>query len=504
MSVKPASSSRMTPTPLTDPHGELHSSSMRNLRLLALVAPLFLLPLACEDSSGSPSGAAFTPEAGANFEAGISPEAGAPETGVDASPPAPLGVTVTVTEDALPKNSVRVILHDAAGVVIGEKTTDATGKVLLAIAPSMVTVLLSRGTGGGSSVSPVSFAGVADGDKLVVAAVADAGVNPVVVGQYSVSSSLAGVAATATDFQVTAGAGCPGSGVATAPVVVDLFAGCLAPKNAVLAYATDTTGLLGYGFAKDVAKPAAGPPPGIINVGPLDYTAPGSTALKTSNAPGNVNANANLYGIANGAGFGIIYTTGTLFNNDLAFQTPTGFAEAYQSVVSFDEYNASSTSTRLFVRREAVPANNILTSADYAAALPRITDAPLTKPTPARPEVTVTSAASLGGADGGVATFHWSNSIAETSGSWTIVVPPSTTTIKIPALPGDAAAFVPEGNVSIDDLIFIEATQLPGYKELKRLPIQPNFGIDLGSNSSKPLPSPGTVRVSRWTPGIPG
>ena len=121
----------MTSPPLTKPRGDLHSSRMRNLRLLALVGPVFLLPLACEDSSGSPSGAAFTTEAGASFEAGIAPEGGAPETGVDASPPAPLGVTVTVTDDALPRSNVRVILQDAAGLVTGEKTTDAAGKVLL-------------------------------------------------------------------------------------------------------------------------------------------------------------------------------------------------------------------------------------------------------------------------------------------------------------------------------------------------------------------------------------
>jgi hypothetical protein len=477
---------------------------MRSLRLLALVAPVFLLPLACEDSSGSPSGAAFTPEAGAGFEAGTVPEAGVPETGVDAAPPAPLGVTVTVTDDALPKSGVRVILHDAAGLVIGQTVTDATGKVVVATAPSMVTVLISHGTGSGSSVSPVSFAGVVDGDNLVVAAVADVAVDPVVVGQYSVSFSNAGVAATANAFNVTAGAGCTGSATASAPAVVDLYAGCLLATNAVLAYATDNSGLLGYGFAKGVAKPAAGPPPGVINVGPLAFAAPGSTALKTANAPVNANANASLYAIANGAGFNVIYTTGTLFNNDLAFQTPTSFAEAYQSVVTFDEYNAESTSTRYFVRREAVPANHSPPAADYAAALPRITDAPLTKPTAERPQVAVTSAASLGSADGGVATFRWSNSAAETTGSWTIVFPPTTTTIKIPALPADAAGFVPESNVSIDDLIFIEATQVPGYKELKLLPIQPNFGIELGTGGSKPLPLPGTVRVSRWTPGVPG
>jgi|GEM_PF-2905839 len=476
---------------------------MRSLRLLALVAPVFFLPLACEDSSGSSSGATFNPEAG-GFEAGTVPEAGSPETGVDSSPPAPLGVTVTVTEDALPKSNVRVILQDAAGLVIGEQATDATGKVVVATAPSMVTVLTARGTGAGATVAPVTFAGVVDGDRLVVAAVADVAVEPSIVGQYSVSFSTAGVAATANSFDVTAGAGCFGSGAPGAPVLVGLYASCLAAKNAVLAEALSDGSFLGFGFAKDVAKPPAGPPPGVLAVGPLTFAAAGTTTLTASNVLGGLsNFSTDLFAIANSTAFRMNLSTGLIDEGPQTWKTPTGFAEAYQAVVSFDELNASSTSTRFFVRREAVPASNTLTNVDFATALPRITDAALTKPTAVRPEVAVTSAASLGTADGGVATFHWSNPLAETSGSWTIVFPPSTTTIKIPALPADAAAFTPASNVAIDEVLFIEATQVPGYKELKLLPIQPNFGIDL-VNTQKPLPLPGTVRVSRWTPGVPG
>ena len=82
-------------------------------------------------------------------------------------------------------------------------------------------------------------------------------------------------------------------------------------------------------------------------------------------------------------------------------------------------------------------------------------------------------------------------------------IKPSTTTIRLPALPADATTFVPADNVSIDEVIFLEATQVPGFKELKRLPIQPNFGLDL-VDTQKPLPLPGTVRVTRWTAGVPG
>ena len=65
------------------------------------------------------------------------------------------------------------------------------------------------------------------------------------------------VAANANSFNVTAGAGCIGSGAPGEPAIVNLFAGCLASKNAVLSDAMNGGGLLGFGFAKDVAKPAA-------------------------------------------------------------------------------------------------------------------------------------------------------------------------------------------------------------------------------------------------------
>lgn len=475
---------------------------MRSLRLLALVAPVLFLPLACEDSSGSSSGATFNPDA-STFEAGPSPvpEAGPlPEAGVDSSPPAPLGVTVTVTDNALPKAGARVILQDAAGLVTGEKATDATGKVTLATAPSMVTVLISSGI---SSVSPVTFMGVADGDKLVVAAVPDVAVDTTIVGQYAVSVSNAGVAASATSFGAIVGAGCPGSPSPGSPAIVDLYAGCLGPKNAVLAAAMTDGALLGFGFVKDLAKPAAPPPAAPTNVGPITFAMPGTAKLSATNTPATgANVSSDLFALANGTLFRMDFSTGAVESGGRVFSTPVGFAEAYQSLVRFEEFNASSTSTRVSVRREAVPASNVLTSVDYAGALPRITSVPLTIPSAGRPQITVTSAAALGGSDGGVATFRWSNSLAEINGAWTVVFPPSTTSVGLPALPADAPTFVPTPDVLIDEVVFVEATQVPGYKELKLLPLKPNAGLDL-ADAQRPLPIAGTVRVSRWTPGLP-
>jgi len=73
---------------------------------------------------------------------------------------------ITVTDGAVPKASVRVIAHDAAGLPIGEALTNASGQVKLDPAPSMITVLTTRTTG--SFATPVTFVGVTEGDELHV------------------------------------------------------------------------------------------------------------------------------------------------------------------------------------------------------------------------------------------------------------------------------------------------------------------------------------------------
>jgi hypothetical protein len=44
---------------------------------------------------------------------------------------------------------------------------------------------------------------------------------------------------------------------------------------------------------------------------------------------------------------------------------------------------------------------------------------------------------------------------------------------------------------------FIEATQLPGYKEVKALPIAPGSGVNIIAPST-PLPAAGTLRVTQF------
>jgi hypothetical protein len=470
---------------------------MRNLRLLALVAPAFLLPVACEDS-GSSSGGAFNPEAGPGFDAG-SPEAGpTPDAAVDSFvPPQPKGVTVTVLDGTAAKKDVRVILHDATGAVTGEKLTDAAGKATLATAPSAITVLATRSS---AAPSPVTFFSVADGDNLVVTVPTVIPEEPT-IGNYSVSFDAASAPNTST-LTVTAGAGCANGGNdVNVPVVVGLFSGCVLPLNAVFAEARAATGVLnGFAFKKGVAKPALN---ATTNVGPLAFAAAGSTKLTASSRPANSSLSASLSAVANGAAFFAGNGSGALDDGGMTFATATGFAEAYQSFVHARSTAIGVNSETAFVRREATtaPASVTLPNFDFANALPLIGNAAAASATAGRPDITLTSAAPLTPADGGAVVLTWVTSTNATA-EWTFVLPSSAAaTFKAPALPADATAFVPTANVSVSSAVLFEATQLPGYTEVKTLPITAGSGFAL-IDSSRPLPIDGTLRLTAWSPAL--
>lgn len=473
---------------------------MRHLRLLALLAPVALLPIvACEDSSGSSSGGVFSPEAGPGFEAGPTPtpEAGPlPDGALPDTSTAPLGVTVTVFDGSAPQKDVRVIFHDAAGLVTGQAVTDVAGKVTVAIAPSMVTVLQKD-----SSQRPavVTFAGVTDGDKLKVVSGGLSGN----AGAYDVTFTGGGVVANASNFFVQAGNGCSaGTNAVDATLSVPLFTDCVAAKNAVLATASSGGGVVGFGFAKNVDAPVAA---ATVAVGPLAFIAPGTTNVKATNLPsaGGVSSGATLSAISNGQAFGLSNYTGTLGGAGLDFATPTGFADGYQTVIRATQVAFSFADTAL-VRREATtaPASASLATFDFATALPFITNVTASQAVPARPDLTLTSgnAASLATADAGIVRVSWFVSAIDTSGSWTLVVPPSTTSFKFPALPADATDFEPVTNsFAVDSASFFDASQLPSYGAAKLLPIKPGFGLDF-VESNRVLPAAGTLRVSRFTP----
>lgn len=471
---------------------------MRHLRLLALLAPALLLPIACEDSSGSSSGAVFAPEGGPGFEAGPPlgplPDGALPDSSLPDTSTKPLGVTVTVFDGATPKKDVRVIFHDAAGLVTGQAVTDAAGKASVAAAPSMVTVL----TTDGQSPSAVTFGGVADGDNLKVVGRTQFAS----AGTFGVTFTDSALIVNANSFSVQAGSNCyANTGSVAATLSVPLFGDCVAAKNVVLATAANFGTVLGFGFMKNVDAPVG---LGNVPVGPLAFSAPGTTTVTATNLPtgGGVNTSASLSAIAGGQGNPMGYSTGTLAGGGVVFPTATGFADAYQAAVHATSNGASS--DRSLVRREATaaPASAALTAFDFSTALPAISDVAVAQAVPARPDMTLTTAdpAALATSDAGIVRLSWFVAAVDTTATWTFVLPPGTTAFKAPALPADATDFVPvTDSFAVDSATFFDASQLPSYGAAKVLPITPGSGLDL-IESTRVLPAAGTLRISRFAP----
>jgi hypothetical protein len=232
------------------------------------------------------------------------------------------------------------------------------------------------------------------------------------------------------------------------------------------------------------------------------FTVPGATTVTATDLPVGTIA-TSLVAIANGQGRTLPSGTGVLDGGGVVFPTPTGFADAYQTVISADSGFVS----RTLVRREPTTAPASVTLANFAGTtnLPVVSNATVVVTDPARPEITVLTAspAALALADGGFLNISWFVPALDSNVNWTFVVPPNTTSFKVPALPADVGDFTPSSNsFQVDDVLFFEASQLPNYQAAKALPVTPGDGPDVVT-PSYPLPSDGTLRISRVKPFPP-
>jgi hypothetical protein len=360
----------------------------------------------------------------------------------------------------------------------------------------MVTVLTSRPVQGGpSDAAPVTFLAVEDGDKLTVTLPDPAPPTPPVVGHYDVS--FAGPVVGAVNYNAFVADACATSAVAVdLPITVNLVPGCLAAKNTVIARAYDGSNVVvGAAFAKNVAKPAAN---ATVNVGALTFAAPSITTFHATNLPATAAASVwqAYYSLVNDQAFREPSPVGEVSSvAGASVARATGFAEAYQSSVSV-RAAASMFSYSGFVRREAPSASP--PAFDFATALPFVTGATATGT--GRPDVTVDTPGAFTGTDGAALLLVWTDATTLSEDTWTFIVPATGTSFKVPALPADAAAFLPTAGAFIDDVTFIEATHLQGYKELKTVPVAPlqNSPLDVLSDPAVPLPAAGTVRFTTW------
>lgn len=474
---------------------------MRRFRSALLALPVVALPffVACEDGNNSSSSGGFTVPEGGGFEAGPPSEAGpVAEGGTDAAVDnfvPPKGAKVTVTKLGAPQADIRVIAHDATGAVTGDVKTNATGVANFAAAPSMITVLTRVQ---GTSPAAITYMGVADGDALNVAIPDFPGETPA-VAQFTVSATAVFDGASFYSFQTGGSNGClTNTAGPTTPVTLALYNYCLAAQNAVLLTASGNGGVLGFGFTKNLAKPAAS---ANVVVPAMNITARGTLTMNATNIPAEAFSQAQLSSIANSFGYYTDDQSGALNEGGFKFAIATGFAEAYQSFITAQKNVAGPPVTKAFVRRETIAGATPTTSFDFATGLPYITNAVAGGAVPARAEITIAAEGSLATTDGGIVRLRWNVAGgAIPQPSWSFVVPPGTTSLKVPALPtdADAAPYLPQTGVTVKDVFFLESTLLPGYAQAKAIPLSSDGEPPVGTDVHTPLPLNGTVKITVW------
>jgi len=502
--------------------------------LFAAIFPLPLLIAGCvSDDNAAPSGADSGPvaeDAGPTLDSTVESEASTPDAGPDATaadsavPDAavdatPLPVTLTVTNDEGPEQGVLVVFQDATGTVITTATTDATGRVTQQLAAdSQVTAVL------GTVVSPalVTIQGVQPGDALTAFDTAH-----LAFANTSVTiDALPDAAPPGTSgYQAYVG-NCPqnGSGFTAPPTTFGGIAWpCVAAGKAPLLVASigSTDGgsnqELGYTYEKGNALLADG------GATPISPTVPWASAettqtLSAQNVTSGSSGWLSFSEIAGGVALSNLMNFGGGSSADggplsetNGFVGHPGYAEAVQGEATVYEYLQSFQfdAIRSIAAHSGAPdGSTALPALDLSSVLPEITASSIDTTdagTPSRPVVSWTSAASLATTDGIVSVTQWSVASPDagptTNGTWTIVSPPTATSVVPPSLPAGLGTWTINNTVPL--VVAVEASFIAGYAQLRAtfaaLPPTQSLLSDNHSTVVPPLPVDGTLRLTAVT-----
>jgi hypothetical protein len=427
-------------------------------RTAVVLAPLAALCtlFACEDASviGQPD--PFVPPDAANLDV-VAPDVYTPperETGTSLPP---LAVTVVVTNRGKFVSDRLVVFHGADGAVLSSAKTDVDGRATSTGAvPAMASVLL--GTEKSYKREIITWTAVEAGDVLFASDVSDDE-----TGSFGVV--FPGAAEGASSYSASAG-GCTGfTGDPSQVLTLYVDPGCLGPtQSAVLGRATGDGAVVAYAFKRNAGFPPADGGSAAVTLGP--WVTPENVTMTFANAPqGDVSIDQRLFEIANGAWFH--NEERTFAGEGVEFKVAPGFADARQGLVRVG-LGAAGAST-VIARRAAPTATMAL---DFAGALAPFADATLETTNLVRPEVSWTFASALGNADGGAVQIHWWRPSDDTAFVWSFVVPPNATRVKAPAMPAEAAGWLPDDEAGAPffeepELAFAHSDLLAGYNQFR-------------------------------------
>jgi hypothetical protein len=485
---------------------------------------LLFLPAGCfSSSSGGPSpDASFNEQPDAEFSDSAPAEATAPaEASIDASLDAttsdvtvpeasvdagPAPVTVAVSSALGPEQGVTVVFQDATGAILSSGTTDATGTASGGVpAGGQATVLL------GTSLAPAAYTiqGVAPGDTLAVYDTSSDAIYD--SDSVSIDSWSSGAPAGTANYTAYIGA-C--ERIAAMPPIVDTANQCSAAGHfGVLLEATGDADAgsptLGYTWQNGNTLPTDGGTTHVNMAGAWSTTTASQT-ITVENAPaftGSLNGAVTLSQIADGT---MLSSSNSAIPADggTAFPFYPGYPDFLQSEVRFDNF------TQFFAvaTRGAPGAGSGTTTLDLSQLPPYITTAAVDSSVVSQPSVTWSvqaDAGATGAFDGVLVVVGWAGTNdagVNVRGTWSIVAPPTSTKVQVPAIPGGSSAWAPLASQTYPVVVLVDATYVSGYAQFRSsiaaLPLTTAIGSGLFDPPVvPPLTSNGTLSVSGYFGG---
>jgi hypothetical protein len=477
-------------------------------------------------------------------------EASLPEAAVEAGPPP---VKVTIANHLGPEPGVEIVLQDSAGNVVTTAVTDITGSVTLPLGnATQVTAIMGSGAtayneesesvaitvdgvtvdaGVDASVPPandvqiVTVQGVEPGDTLSLADPSDVTFSQATV--YVDSVPDAGLPPATNYFQVQIG-NCYGNG--TPPIQVTLTSDCVSSTGqfpvflsatggpdagyATLAYAWQTT----PAFTVPLDGGSA-----YVDVTGAWTTETSAPTVTVTNLLSDTNAYAAYSLIADGVEFTPLsqpVSSGESTTSTTTFTAYPGYSTVAQSEVSITRYQSSwegitAIATRGAYTPDAGPTIDVSTALPLISSLAYDAGTPMDdagNPTgPGQPYVAWgTDAGSLASASGVVVQVGWTDYIVggnNPTGTWTIVAPPTATSVTAPSLPAPYAGWAPNAASSVNYLPVIAIVQsdaAPTYTLFRNtfatFPVTSAFVTGYGSPPYIPaLPANGTLKLTGIT-----
>jgi hypothetical protein len=492
------------------------------LRLAIGIVGLPLFVPACF-SSNTPNDLVVEPPVdAAAIDATTIPEAAAPDAGLpEAAPEAatpeaatpeagPLPVTVVVVTDRGPEPGVAVVFQDSTGNAQSTVMTDTTGRASQVVPTgSQITVVL----GTTANVQLLTIEGVAPGDVLTAHDATDTTLSNALVS----IDGLPGSPPDGTNDYIAQIGNCSAE-FASPPGVVEMRPGC---ENAgtfpILVQALGPSGeygesLLGFTYQNGNTLPLDGGTAHVTLNGPWSTTLT-TQSIAVQNELETQYTYSEYTEIANGVGDGNgqYVEPGTDGGGSAQYTAYPGYPTSIQSEVNVSATRGPNIAVSAIATRGAPSLDGGTATFDMSTLLPLLDNVTLDMSQPAQPTVSwVTEAGSLAGASGTIVMVTWNgtNDGGDVQGTWTIVAPPTATSVQAPLLPAALSAWEPTADANFSTspaVIVVQGSFLAGYADLRAqfAGLSSLQGVTqdtfLSAGAVPTLPVDGTVRLTAMT-----